>query len=314
MNFSTIVDEGRVHVASGAQYQGSINSYNNFVTRFSKYFGFSSDVIIDGKTHCLNNKSYVHFLHTLGLKNVSVDGLWKYKNLDTPYPIGQRITLLTNKGPMRTHLTTKKTNELGRELINAIRCFDVNKSQKLLSQGANPNQAFWIRDYDGISFNAQFKNDLPNRRIEPFRATHLSPLLLAALNCQDVLVEDLQRYGANVNFKGERFTFSRDIVDVNTQFNLQTAMHLDVVPSRPFQRRDVFGQPIGYANRSAHLENRLGVDGVNHQTITFEDRHTDHQSFTLDTTNNRLKFTDQPENNQTYQFKITSEVGRARIF
>ena len=309
-DFSTTVDEGRLHVASGTQYQGSIDSYNNFVTRLSRFLGYSSYVTIDGQAHCVNNKSYVEFLHTLGAQNASLDNLSEYRNLDTA-----NVTLLKNRGPMRTHLTASKTNELGQDLIAAIRHLDVGKSQKLLSQGANPNRAFWIRDYDGnISFDAQFNNDLPQRKINSFRATRFNPVLLAASRCQDIIVEDLKRYGADVNFIGKRFNFSRDIVDVSTNYSLQSAMHLEVVPTRYVQHRDIFGNPIGCSTRRPHLENRLGLDGVNQQTITYEDRQTDHQTFTLDASKNRLKFTDQPGLNQSIRWKSTSEVGRARIF
>lgn len=310
MDFSTTLDEGRLHVASGTQYQGSIDTYNNFVTRLSRFFGYSTYVTIDGQAHCVNNNSYIDFLRKLGVDNISLANLSEYRNLDTA-----NVTLLTNRLPMRHFLTLSKTNELAEKLISAIGCSDSAKASKLLSQGANPNRTFWIRGYDGdISFNAQFNSNLPHRKINPFTATRFNPVLFAASKCHDAIVEDLKKYGADVNFTGRRFKFSRDIVDVSTHYSLQTAMHLDVVPSRHVHHRDIYGRPIGCSTRRPHLENRLGLDGVNQQTITYEDRQTDHKTFTLNALNNRLKFTDKPGLNQSTRWSSTTEVGRARIF
>jgi len=312
------IDNGRTHFASGINYQGSVNSYNNFITRITKYLGFATDVVVDGKTRCLNNKSYVKFLHTLGLTEASVENLSQFQNLDTI-----KATLIKNRGMMRSHLSADKTSRLGHKMIHAIYQGDVERAQKLLIKGASANQAFWIGDYDGkVSFERQFKSQLPNSKVPAFRVFYYNPLILAASKQHDYLVKVLKMFGSDDKFVGKTLVFSRDIEGVDTQTNLKLAPRLHVVPNR-YGRESAHGLGIHYVrprenfhgmhHRGHHLESHMGLDVVREQTITFADREDQYQDIVYDTLNERLKFVDRPDLNKTHFWSTKSELGRGRI-
>lgn len=58
------VDNHRLHIAHKEYYQGSVNSYNNFFTRFFMLLiGKAMELKVNNKTYCVNKNSYIKFLN-----------------------------------------------------------------------------------------------------------------------------------------------------------------------------------------------------------------------------------------------------------
>lgn len=295
MTFNTILDD-RLHVAADVHYQGSINSYNNFFTRLTKHVGFSSDVMIGGKVHCLNNKSYLKFLQTLGIKEANLTNLRDYRNLDS-----LDVKLISNRGTMRSHLTREKVQALGRSLVIAIQDGDIGRAKNLLSAGAEINQTFWIRQNDGqLTFGD--KMTFPIGQVQPFKATAYTPLLFAASKGLAV-VDDLLRFGADTTCEGKSYIFSRDVENVKNDYNLEP-LHIRT-----------FVQSGNYINNQALLDQKvipgLRLDGVKKEIISLVDRRRNNEILTF--TNGQVVTTKRSDLDTEIRWQHEGNIERVRI-
>lgn len=302
MNYTT-VDEGRLHVANDIHYQGNINSYNNCFTKsVTKLFGKSINITIGNSITCLNKNSYIKFLETLGVKGCTRDTIENFKNFDA-----LSCTFINSKGLMRNHLTSSKTDELGREMIGALTIGDMQKATKLVYKGAEVNQLYWKRDHrQSITFFPHLTNDLPHQRITPFQAVQYTPFLQAVANNQLAFANLLEKLGANPDTQGKTCTFSRDIVSVNNSSHFQPTVHADVVHynhHRHSHNRHYPGPRVVYRN---------GIDLVQTQTVTYEDRYENITTMGFDRAANALKTTGNKQA-QTIQWNTNNAVGSYRL-
>lgn len=198
---------GRLHIANDAHYQGSINSYDNLLTKFfSKLFHLSQDIKINNETHTLNKKSYKKFLKSINIDK-STCLISNYKDFNKLSP-----SFATDRGFMRNHITNKKSNKLGLELINSIIKDDTNNTKRLIAQGALIDQHFWI-------YNNQIHSEFSQHwfkygKVSPSRVDKFTPLLYAAQKNNSELVSILEDYGVDKELKGATFNFQRDIEEI----------------------------------------------------------------------------------------------------
>lgn len=209
------IDHGRTHLAKDDTYIGNVNSYNNCISRFfARLFRKTIDVQINGKTLCLNQKSYVHLLNRFGVAEATYENAHQYVNLaalnvDVPEP-----------SRMRDHLTAGKIHSLTKKLINRIGNHD--KAMKYVGQGADVNAAYWERGNYGISFDS-FKKNLP---VQPLNmlAQRFTPFSKATASQDRNLANFMLDVGA-VAFEGEVINFKREITNVRVE-------HLTYLTSR----------------------------------------------------------------------------------
>jgi hypothetical protein len=216
---NTIVNKNRLHVANDANYQGSINSYNNgFTKSFSKLFGISSKIKINDETKCVNKKSYRKLLAALDLTPSKNEPM---KNFDT-----LSCSFRKDQGLMREHISSKKGDKLGKEFIRAILANDMQKATDLIGKGAQIDKHFWVREHHGLSFK-HLTDGLSDQSLSPFKAVRYTPFLCAVDNKNQKLRKLLEQYQANQGLTGEACEFERKILNVHYQTNFQNAYRSD---------------------------------------------------------------------------------------
>jgi hypothetical protein len=193
----TTVDGGRLHVAHDEKYAGSINSYNNWLTKlFSKILFLSKDIKLNGKIRTVNKKDYANFLANVK-DNISKAIL------------------------MRAHLSNSKGDKLFRKLISAIDKNDSTTAQKLVGKGAFINSKFWILENDPITFRTdhvisfgKITDGLLQNHPTPlqFKATHFTPLIYAVTKEMNDLSNFLLKFRAITLHNGETVNFERIIL------------------------------------------------------------------------------------------------------
>ena len=208
----TTVDRGRLHIAYDADYQGSINSYNNFFTKFfANLFHLSIDVTINDKVRRLNKKSYLKFLHKHDVSVASLKGLARFAHLEP----SQR---LTNLGRMTGLLSKQKVKHLTAKMISSLVQNKAPHVMKTLGRGADPNQLFWIRGCDKNPIpilednEANLGQGLQFKKIDKFLSENFTPFLYAISRGQDEIRTALVSLGSEQKTPGKRVSFEREIV------------------------------------------------------------------------------------------------------
>jgi hypothetical protein len=273
----TNVDQGRLHIAFDEHYQGSINSYNNFFTKFfAKLFRLSVDVTINSKTRRLNTKDYINFLTSHGIANATPKTIRSFTYL-TPgsMPIHSR-----NLGPMVNHLRPEKVQSLTNKILSAIHAGDQNRALKQLGRGADPNRLFWIRGYDRAFLYHDICQGLPCHAISPFESVQYTPLLYARERGQSEIFQQLLRFGANPAVRGQVVRCQRAIADVRVQNTLEPTVRTHVVVDHHHQR---WHHPD---SRHVRVVQRLGMDARTTQKVFFEDTYQKIGDTFLDTLGN----------------------------
>lgn len=249
------VDHGYLQIASGHLYQGEINSYNCWLTKvFARLFCRYIDVQVGDRVRRLNKRSYVQFLNERGIA-ATLTTLHAFTDFNS---IAYRRS--DTKGWMRQHISVDKTASLARKMITSLGTVDIAKATKYLGKGAEVNEIFWIRGYDGkYVFEPQLTKGLPQAKIAPFTADQLSPLLFAAQRTQTSFANLLTWFGADTHFVGNRCTFFREILGVSNDTTLQPTIRPVLVGSHRHRHPDI------------RVHHRLGMDLQTSQTITFRD-------------------------------------------
>lgn len=201
------VDGGRLHMAVDDQYAGSVDSYNNFITKFfANLFGWSTQVTVNGKTRHVNKADYAKWLAN------NTAGVEMAKGLDLNLI---EVKAASGQGRMRDHISADKANRLFKKMVVALSVNkDVETAKKHAGKGANIDSYFWVRDNLPISF-ASLRDDLRDDKAIDFKAGHYTPLLYAAEKGQTQFVDFLLQLEANTEAAGEYVHFSKKILEVN---------------------------------------------------------------------------------------------------
>lgn len=209
----TTVDNGKLHIGIDENYAGSIDSYNNFLTRFfAKLFGWSTEMTINNKTRQVSKSDYMRWLNSnTAYSNVTketVQNFADFHKLDVKAADG-------SLGRMRDHLSQYKTEKLFEKMVLALAVNkDVDAAKKYAAKGANLDGYFWVRDSLPISFTT-IKADLDDDKAVEFRAGHLTPLLFAAERGYKTFCDFLRKLQANQNLVGEYVLFSKKVIEVS---------------------------------------------------------------------------------------------------
>lgn len=207
---STVLSQKRLHIAHDADYQGNINSYNNWVTKsFSKLFKLSTTITINNETKCVNKKSYLKLLPELGVNVPEGASVKAYRNFD-----GLTCAYLKNRGLMRQHISSNKSNALGYQFVHAIVANDMQRATHLIGKGANIDLRFWQREESRITFSDDVTYGLPYRTLIPYKATRFTPFLFAVSKNNKHLIDLLENYKANTGILGEKIKVNRKITKI----------------------------------------------------------------------------------------------------
>lgn len=205
-------DQGRIHVAFDHHYQGSINSYNNWFTKFfSKAFGRSADVKVAGRTRCLNKKDYRRFLTSHGHQ------MTEYKHMLSETLSAQWLTTIKHLGPMSKNISKAKSEKLHKKAVRGLDSNVVNQYyvEKQVGKGADLKSSFWTRENYGISHGSITYN-LGKQKIR-FEGQRLTPALFAAQRGCDRVVRFMHKCCPSIILDvGEGVLFKREITSVNT--------------------------------------------------------------------------------------------------
>jgi len=210
--FYTTRDLGRLHIADEhSRYGGSVNVYNNFITKFfAQLLGIGFKININQKNYIVNRQSYEKFLIKQGIKVSPTPQLYQDFN-----QVMLQAQESWRKNPyMRQKLSYQKSFRLFKKMVVAMRSSNIERTQRLANKGANLDEKFWERNHGyGLSFNSNPKQDIRTYRFN-FTATHFSPILWAAKNNNTNLVNFYKQLGANTNLEGVTSKFRQHISDV----------------------------------------------------------------------------------------------------
>lgn len=211
------VDGGRLHVGVGENYVGSIDSYNNFVTKFvANLFGWSTKVTLNGKTRHVNKTDYVKWLNNnTANAPVTKSGLGAFTDMHL-----LEIKAIEGQGRMRDHISADKSRRLFEKMVQALVVNkDFNSAAKYAGKGANLDDYFWVREGQPISVST-LTADLADDKAYDFRAGHYTPLLYAAEKNNKVFCDFLRKLQANPFAQGEYVQFTKRIMEVNPVTNI----------------------------------------------------------------------------------------------
>lgn len=289
------VDRGHVHVAIDTHYQGDINSYNWWFTKFFSWlFGTSMDVTVGNKVRRLNKNSYVQFLLNHGVQ-ASRSTLNQFTNFDS-----LPCTASQNMGPMRNFLTAEKVNSLTRKLVYSMHDHNIDRATTMIGKGAAVDTHFLLRHMDdSFWFSSSCTTDLPAGRVQAFTYSRLTPLLYAAMQNQQPLVHTLRRFGASQQI-GEKFTFQRDILDVHLDNTLQPTV------------QQVFVERGRRTNRHLEVRNRYGVNLETSQRVQLQDYSQKTHDLVINAYNTLSEIVN-PAVPQTHVWESRQLVGSTRV-
>lgn len=296
------ISRRRLHIAIDEDYQGNINSYNNFLTRaYAKMFIKTARISVDGETHLINKKSGIKFFKDLNVQ------LTKESEFPADFDAIPIFTVRTDRGLMRTHLSPRKAEQLGKKMIHALVQKDMHLAKKYIGQGAAVDQHFWyLEQFNSpkVLFKTHFSQTLPSSRVEPFRATRFTPLLYAAVTTQNEAKDFLIAVKASTAKYGERCTFKREIMDCRNNTSLEPTIntHVYVPPPRRGHRHPP----------RARVVHQVGVDVVNTQTLTFRDTYSNRERISLGS-NGRVVFTPAENATHTVDWSSSSQTGRYQL-
>lgn len=299
-------DNGRVHVAINEYYQDSVNSYNNFITRgITKLFGFSTDVTINGKSRCLNKKSYVKLLSTMGVAEASAQTLDNFKDFNAI-----QFKPVTDRGFMRSHLSAAKTDKLGRKLVEAmVLKNDAFLAGQVLGKGASVNQHFWIRGFNNsISYHSKLNYGLPHQKINPFQATNYTPFLYATITHKQGLAALLKKYGADTTQPGQVVTFSRELLASKIDTSFVPTYTPGYITHHPHHHHGHH-----HHHGTKYHPGHYGLDMVQKQTLTFLDTYANAQTLHYHEPSNTVQSIPNPHLTHTHQWSEDNTIGVTKL-
>jgi hypothetical protein len=310
-------DQGRVHIAAGEFYQGSVSSYNNWFTKiFANIFGMSVDVTINNKEYRVNKTDYVKILHTLGEGSATRKTINNYKQFnDGAYTY-------KNNGYMRNHLSSKKINKLAKKMIEQL----VNGSGKksfdvYLGKGAQIDTFFCNVGAESKIYFGKSPKECGAYRAEPVASVQerrYTPLLFAKEQNWGQITGLFLQYGARTDLQGMKRTFQRELIGAQCSNEVEFVPRQEVnyVPTAEFRVRR---GPHGRGRRvdvipgiSPVVTTRQGMDTVQRMTQTFRDTTTNEQFFQYNPTTHVLDFSAIQIPN-TDVWNNTVDIGRQQV-
>lgn len=214
----TTVDGGRLHVAAEDRYVGSINSYNNWFTKFfANLFGWSQDVSFNGKVRCVEKSDYIKFLaNSTSYKEATLDRIKDYVDYNA-----LKVVPTADRGTMRQNISEGKADYLFRKLTKAmVNDEDFDKAAKYIGKGADVDGQFWVREGQGISFR-NLTDSLPREKSFQMQAGRYTPLLYSAAKNNKAFSSYICTFNPSLNAEGEiaaegeTLRFERKIMEVN---------------------------------------------------------------------------------------------------
>jgi len=232
----TTVDGGRLHVAADDKYVGSINSYNNWFTKFfARLFGWSEDVTFNGKVRCVEKKDYMNFLSTsTSYKEASLDRIKDYVDFNA-----LKVVPTQDRGTMRQNISQYKSDYLFGKLVNSMVSHDdYEKAVKYVGKGANIDGQFWFRDGYGVSFS-NLTQSLPNDKSFQLQAGRYTPLLYAAAKNNKLFSSYICFFNPTLDAEGETLKFERKIQEVNPHEDVVSRTNYISEDGRPLTRLQI---------------------------------------------------------------------------
>lgn len=166
MSFITATNyNGRLHLGYGDENSvgkclgNSIYTYCNSISKFfTKLFGFSIELDIDGKQRCVNKKSLIKHLESIGLENISIEKIRKigYNTLLKQHS-GQIITRNDNLGES---FSIEKRMKLFEKMVTQLEVNNTQAVKRLIRKGAYVDREFF-KPADGPLSGQSFWSSRP---------------------------------------------------------------------------------------------------------------------------------------------------------
>lgn len=291
------VDNGRTHLSYNGLSIDSIDSYNNCFTKlFAWVFGWSVSVEIDGKIRSLNKADYANWInsHTdqIGITASATAQFTKLCLLNIRPPQAHALPINQLLSPQRADTLFRK---LVRNFHNPLLCTSYVK------KGASLNQTFWTRGEYGISFGGK-TDGLPDKKIQA-NICKYTPLLYAADRAAPELCLLMKSLGASPEIHGERYDFSRDLVELKKRDEIKDTQ--ESVPNGPVLQ----GQP--HPGFRLELHQDLHTDII----ARFKDTTTKRCDIVYDNASNRAihRPLDQIVTNE-HEFERVMDSHKTRLF
>jgi hypothetical protein len=207
----TTVSDGKVHIAADANYIGSVNSYNNFITQFfARLFCYSMRVNFDGKTHSVDKKSYTTLVQTL-TSNEKIDKIEKFTIFRS---VAQKAILPGCTLRMRDFINYNDSVALYKKLCIAIAENNSQRAMLMIGKGAQLDLDYYDRSTLYPSFTSDTVGLYKNYAYE-FTVFKAPPIMQVAKKGNMQRVYDfLKEAGASLNVNGVSYTFNRTITSV----------------------------------------------------------------------------------------------------
>ena len=182
--------QGRLHVGYGDEDSvskclgNSINSYRNPISKFfTKLFGFSRDIDIDGKNRCVNKESFKKHLRSIGFEGDSIEQVRKlgYKT----FIQNNSDTLIIGHDKLGENFSNKKRMKLFVKMIGELEVNNTQAVKRLIRKGAYVDREFF-KPANGALNGQSFWNtrsDIESTLYNWYPNTHFysyTPLTLAA--------------------------------------------------------------------------------------------------------------------------------------
>ena len=215
----TTIDRGSTHIALGKNYLGSVNSYNNWVTRlFAWILNRSMTVDFEGKARSVNKKSYLELAKGLLNKpELTIQEIAQHKVFKT---FSDGITLPSDPKMMRKAISVEKSHKLFRKLAIAISKTETDKALKQIGKGAALDTKYYVRTGHGLSFDSD-TSGLGSDWIGTLPVFEGTPILVAANEGKTSVVNRLREFGADINVTAHHYTFTREIVGLHVRKSSQ---------------------------------------------------------------------------------------------
>jgi hypothetical protein len=148
---TTVTSQSRLHLGYGVENAlpnrlgRSIKKYTGLCSFFAKVFFKSVEIEINGRKHCVNRKSFIQHLESIGLQSSALKRAKRvgYAALINEAHIRPRL----GNEKLGDLLTDKKRTKLLRQLVSAIDTDNIEIAKKLVRMGAYLNRPFWIASF-----------------------------------------------------------------------------------------------------------------------------------------------------------------------
>ena len=210
------IDRNRLQIAdSDSKYMGSINSYNNAITRFfADLCDLSMKIDINGKTRHVNINSYHKFLrlHTnitfpTALICTTHSPVYSYINFSQTMDKHGNKNTWENNGYICVHLSNSKSLRLGEKLIRSIWDGKYPQAIDYAGKGADIEIKFWDRGNYGLSFQACTNLDFDHSMQIPMKShSPLSYVTQKSSSDTNYIVNYLKTIGAT-DYKMQSWTY-----------------------------------------------------------------------------------------------------------